>query len=558
MPWHRTQLLAPVARARQLRDSSIFGKIFQEILAGRQLAHDWQHQLREKWRLHALAIVSRDRAQHFGGVRNNIQRELTCSLLRQWTEQADQLQCLIDSGLQTNPDPNKDPRVRLKVLRLLLVGGLMNPDKDARHRRKGQAVCACGGTPTVEHISCTCPKFATLRQPAIANLPCATSALPICFRSCTTVPHSMRIGINALHAIQSALVDVWQAHITEWTQASDDATMAPNQPGDERPPERSADAQPQQARPVERKGHVLHSTASGRTFCVKCGRQTQYPKHVRSKILKTPCPFPNLPEAEWLSEPGRMQSASCLDEQERKLRQDHNQGNHTIHWNRQTGKGRRKANYGEIYCSRCGRRWGWMCRHNNFRRTECFENSDALNPPSWFQRNEDVSAAAPAAQPAHVHDPRVSERPVNNDPTVPPLITRPLACSPEHEGASGTRLALCMHQVRPRSATRHLIGATTHCSQSREHLFRTESFLRARETFPVWGSVEGAFQRGGGTCAPSLRQATSTFGIRLVLRPTEASRTSSVAARLRSSTAASRCLPRGDPPEHGLPPASAR
>ena len=195
------------------------------------------------------------------------------------------------------------------------------------------------------------------------------------------------------------------------------------------PPERSADAQPQQARPVERKGHGLHSTASGRTFCVKCGRQTQYPKHVRSKILKTPCPFPNLPEAEWLSEPGHMQSASRLDEQERKLRQDHNQGGHTIHWNRQTGKDRRKANYGEIYCSKCGRRWGWMYRHNNFRRTQCFENSDAVNPPSSFQRNEDVSAAAPAAQPAHVHDPRVGERPVNNDPTVnnPPASLQPRA-----------------------------------------------------------------------------------------------------------------------------------
>ena len=60
---------------------------------------------------------------------------------------------------------SSDPRPRMKVLRLLLVGGLLSPEANHRHRKlPGAITCGCGGNPTNHHISWECPLFKDLRD----------------------------------------------------------------------------------------------------------------------------------------------------------------------------------------------------------------------------------------------------------------------------------------------------------------------------------------------------------------------------------------------------------
>ena len=139
----------PTARVRQLRDSPVFGPVITDMLADRVLPHSWKHDVRERFRVQAWKRLARDRSQHFAGVQHGVNRDVTCSLLYMWAEQADRLQYLVDLDLVLPPSPSEDPRARLKVLRLLLIGGLMNPERNHRHRRhRGIVRCRCGGTQT--------------------------------------------------------------------------------------------------------------------------------------------------------------------------------------------------------------------------------------------------------------------------------------------------------------------------------------------------------------------------------------------------------------------------
>ncbi len=67
-------------------------------------------------------------------------------------------------------DPEEDPRPRMKILRLLIAGGLMTPERDHRHRRKqGKVLCSCGeAEPDVIHISWHCKNYQQLRSKALA------------------------------------------------------------------------------------------------------------------------------------------------------------------------------------------------------------------------------------------------------------------------------------------------------------------------------------------------------------------------------------------------------
>ena len=124
----------------------------------------------------------------------------------------------MSSGLgisQVSPEPQVDPRPRLKILRLLLRAGLMNSERNARHRKQNsKIICACGATPDLEHISWRYTLFQTQRAPALENLPHPLESLPTCFRNCAIVPARMRMSTSALHVVQSSLVDVWQAHMS--------------------------------------------------------------------------------------------------------------------------------------------------------------------------------------------------------------------------------------------------------------------------------------------------------------------------------------------------------
>ena len=134
---------------QQLRDSPVFGPIVQALVQNRPLPPDWQHALRERWREQCWQLVLRDRSQDYAGIGRGANRSLTVSLIQQWTKEADELQYMIDMGFTTEPDSTLDPRPRLKILRLLLTGGLMDPELDRRHRRKpGGVKCQCGGVPS--------------------------------------------------------------------------------------------------------------------------------------------------------------------------------------------------------------------------------------------------------------------------------------------------------------------------------------------------------------------------------------------------------------------------
>ena len=150
----------PYARAQQLRASPVSGPIVQALVQNRPLPPDWQHALRERWSEQCWQLVLRDRSQDYAGIGRGANRSLTVSLIQQWTKEADELQYMIDMGFTTEPDSTLDPRPRIKILRLLLMGGLMDPERDRRHRREPRGVkCQCGGVPSHDHISWSCPRF---------------------------------------------------------------------------------------------------------------------------------------------------------------------------------------------------------------------------------------------------------------------------------------------------------------------------------------------------------------------------------------------------------------
>ena len=369
----------PFARAQQLQQSPIYGPVVQALAQQAPLPPSWQHDLRERWRKDMWKLVLRDRSQDYHGVGSGVNRELTVSLVGKWTEEADTLQCLLDMGLTVEPATELDPRPRLKILRLLLTGGLMDPERDRRHRRKAEPVkCQCGAIPSHDHITWHCPRLKALRAPALAALPRPLRTLPVCFKRTTVVPSTLAITEEALHSVQKSLVDVWQRHIQEWHSAEDVATFTLQ-------PSAPATAVPVPANvPVEKRGHVLKPTASGGIFCCKCGRQTQYIKHVRLKITKTPCPNAALPPDRWLSVPGRMNAESRLDDLFRHMDTTFNKGIHVLVWNRRTGKDPADtANFGQLFCKICGSTWPWRRRHQCFRHAVCQPVHPFPTPPSW-------------------------------------------------------------------------------------------------------------------------------------------------------------------------------
>ena len=121
---------------------------------------------------------------------------------------------LLDMELTIEPECHLDPRPHLKILRLLLTGGLMDPERDGRHRKKpGKVKCQCGGAPSHDHISWHCPQFRDLRMPAMVR------ALPVCFKRTTVVPVTSAITQTSVQAIQAAVVNIWQQRIKEWHSA---------------------------------------------------------------------------------------------------------------------------------------------------------------------------------------------------------------------------------------------------------------------------------------------------------------------------------------------------
>ena len=418
----------PYARAAQLNASSIYGPVVNDILQQRQFPPSRRHDLRERFRSKVWEVLSQDRPQHFAGCHNGIQRKLTISLITVWTHKADELQALIGAGFSDLPCPALDPRVRLKVLRLLLVGGLMSPEADHRHRRRaGQVSCKCGAVPTLYHISWECPLYQAQRLPALHALPAPLHVLPACFSHCTIVPAGFSIDNEQLHKLQSSLVSVWQSHIEDWTSSPDIAIVQPEPSVSEVPAP--------SPHPVARRGHILRPTSSGGMFCAKCGLQTKFIKHIRLKKLSKPCRNADLAEDQWLTQPGRMSGESRLNDLLAHLRGSLNNGGHILTWNRLVGKDPQdRNNYGEFDCFRCKRLWPWKVRHRPvFRNSICYLSTSNVQAPHWIppspapkRRLKHKSRTPPAAAEALPQ----GERPTVNDNALPAI---------SHELPSGSR-----------------------------------------------------------------------------------------------------------------------
>ena len=82
-------------------------------------------------------------------------------------------------GLQTQthckialPDLSEDPRPTSQISRHLLVGGLLSPEANRRHRQlKDSLKYTRGGKPTNHHISWECPIFKDFRAQAALSRP---------------------------------------------------------------------------------------------------------------------------------------------------------------------------------------------------------------------------------------------------------------------------------------------------------------------------------------------------------------------------------------------------
>ena len=207
----------PAARAFELLQHDAFRDTVQSILNNRPLSPQHPHELRQSWRKYVWNNLARDRPQTFAGAQHGIQKNLSTSLLELWSAEAGRLQADIDAGRCVPPEFSSDPRPRMKVLRLLLVGGLLSPEANHRHRKlPGAITCGCGGNPTNHHISWECPLFKDLRAPALAALSRPIESFPMCFQYTTLVPENITITQRNLHQIQTSLVNIWQRHIQDW------------------------------------------------------------------------------------------------------------------------------------------------------------------------------------------------------------------------------------------------------------------------------------------------------------------------------------------------------
>ncbi|CAK0812995.1 unnamed protein product [Prorocentrum cordatum] len=371
----------------------------------------WCHDLRDAWRRRLWRQLPELRATH-RGAEHGVDREKFTSYLRRLQAQADRLQRKQDSGdLQDIPLSFDDPRAKLGVLRRLMAGSLLASDRLARRAGAAEGVvCSCGlGGGAVVHVSWACPHLSTWRGQALAALggPCADQ--PMCFQCATIVPEASMLTAEQVVEIQSSLVDVWQHRIHAWHEGGggEEPGPGPGPPGAggrRRLTQKSAPAgdvplpPPAPGRAVQRgesgprrrgagargsantdNGHLIHLILGGRgVFCVKCGKQTAEMKARGQKITSKACPQKDLPQSQWLSQPGVRRSSVRLQIVETEL-QKCSAGKHQLKWNGKLGEVPFAEDESLIWCTVCERRWYWKDRASNLARAKCDGNPKAAN-----------------------------------------------------------------------------------------------------------------------------------------------------------------------------------
>ncbi|CAK0853302.1 unnamed protein product [Prorocentrum cordatum] len=360
----------PVMRLRCLSRLAVYGDAVKQLVAGVDNKGEWEHNLREAWRSELSRRLVRDRAQHYAGA-SHVDRERTMALYNRLQRRANEEEEEEDGGqgesAQTGAASALDARKKLGVLRLILAGGLMTAERNARHRGDGShSKCRCGAEEDVMHVSWHCGDYVDLRRAALRVLPRDIMQAPMCVRYAAVIPQSSSLTVAQVSAKQSMPIDIWTQHVQRYHAGDRFAEGPQGVP-------RSLTLE---------NGHALAARKDAQgVWCRKCGKYVQRLQHVRLKITSAPCTAADLPEERWLQTKGHRQSTTRLDKLERQLHENYNSGGHTLTWNRQTGQVKGALDEGRIQCTVCGRAWRWQHRTNNLPRTTRSQPADAAAPP---------------------------------------------------------------------------------------------------------------------------------------------------------------------------------
>ena len=261
-------------------------------------------------------------------------------------------------------DDKSVQRQQLGVLRRIFAGGLMTPERYARHKRlTHDRLCACGGDKeTIFHISWYCSQYSHIRMEVLdsfSNLGISLDSLPVCFTYAGIVPTDFFLPDELVERVQRMLISIWQEHIKKWHAGKDLGEVV----------SKARSERTMVGGLISENGHLLapRDTGSG-LWCRRCGKYVQRLEHVRLKITGQPCDHPNGP---LLHSEGYSRSSARLDALERELNLKYNRGRHMLLWNRKVGKVIGSSDEGFIRCLKCKRQWRWKDRVNNLLRTTC-------------------------------------------------------------------------------------------------------------------------------------------------------------------------------------------
>ena len=130
IPSSQISVDGPTARLCTLSQSAVLGDLVNKLINGDFNEDEWLHMLREAWRNRLWNRVSKERSHHYAGA-HAVDRSRTMK----WYNQ---LQRVADKSLDDENDLEvSQARAQLGVLRTILAGGLMTPDRALRHRDKG-------------------------------------------------------------------------------------------------------------------------------------------------------------------------------------------------------------------------------------------------------------------------------------------------------------------------------------------------------------------------------------------------------------------------------------
>ena len=293
----------PSQHLRFLADHSVLGTVVNTFMSRSTEVsfHEdsFLHELRETWRRHLWQKAADGRPDHYGGAQ--------CIDRGRSLKYCEELRCLADAEDQVAcVDFDKtDVRAKLGILRRILAGGIMTPERYARHKRQHDQMCACGlEKETVMHVSWSCPRYSTLRQPILdlfAELGVQQSIFPACFQYAAIVPENFPWSDKLIHTVQSSLVAIWQQATVDWYAGTD---LQQKQSKMQATRTMVGDL-------ILENGHLLASRSpQDGMWCKLCGKYVANMKHIRLKITKVRCPMEGGP---LLSQEGFLTNANHLD-----------------------------------------------------------------------------------------------------------------------------------------------------------------------------------------------------------------------------------------------------